>query len=180
MAPTPPPLRVGSLVEVEVEREGEISWRSATVSALLPAGRFACVVDDDLDFVEEYGAADEATEWRRGAGGVTRVVGGREGAYLVETIGHLPYTHLRWIDAHAVADAAPAAVGEYERRVAPAPPAAPAASVARCGGGAEVAAGVDDLVRAFHPVLMRDYQRDGIEWLLKSRLANRSVCVLSN
>jgi len=85
---------VGDEVEVEVEEEGRTRWRRAEVRKLLPpveaaegaegeegeevegggssGAKLSVVVDGDEDFVEEYGQAEEGTEWRhvpRGGGG---------------------------------------------------------------------------------------------------------------
>jgi len=59
---------VGTLVEVEVDEEGEVSWRSASVRKR-SVGDFTAVVlypdgMPDEDFVEKYSVSDEGVEWR--------------------------------------------------------------------------------------------------------------------
>ena len=61
---------VGTLVEVEVDEEGEVSWRSASVrQRSVRDGSFTAVVlypdgMPDEDFVEKYSVSDEGVEWR--------------------------------------------------------------------------------------------------------------------
>jgi len=59
---------VGTLVEVEVDEEGEVSWRCASVRKR-SVGDFTAVVlypdgMPDEDFVEKYSVSDEGVEWR--------------------------------------------------------------------------------------------------------------------
>ena len=59
---------IGTLVEVEVDEEGEVSWRSASVRKR-SVGDFTAVVlypdgMPDEDFVEKYSVSDEGVEWR--------------------------------------------------------------------------------------------------------------------
>ena len=56
---------VGDEIQAEVnDDDGRTRWRDAEVRRLLEGGRFECCIDGDEDFNEEYGMADEGTEWR--------------------------------------------------------------------------------------------------------------------
>ena len=60
---------VGTLVEVEVDEDGDVSWRSALVRQRFKDGDFTAVVlypdgKPDEDFVEKYSLQDEGVEWR--------------------------------------------------------------------------------------------------------------------
>jgi hypothetical protein len=43
----------------------EVEWRPAQVRDLVGGGRFSAVINNDEQFVEEYGPEDEGKEWRR-------------------------------------------------------------------------------------------------------------------
>ena len=68
-SPSPPgarPVRVGELIEVEVDEDGQgIVWRPGEVREVKRDGRFKVCINDDEEFVEEYGPQDEGSEWRR-------------------------------------------------------------------------------------------------------------------
>ena len=73
-AVVPPPLNqtrpvVGEKIEVEVaepeEKGSDKIWKKAVVSELRPCKRFICCINEEEDFLEEYGMEDESIEWRR-------------------------------------------------------------------------------------------------------------------
>lgn len=61
---------VGTLIEVECDDggDGPATWKSGEVRLVVPSkGRFRVVVDEDEEYVEEFGMEDEGDQWRRGA-----------------------------------------------------------------------------------------------------------------
>ena len=64
--PRPKPMRVGDVLEVEVKDDDEgLVWKPAEVRQILRRGRFKVRINNEDDFVEEYGPEDEGSEWRR-------------------------------------------------------------------------------------------------------------------
>jgi hypothetical protein len=59
-------MKVGTLLEVEVEDESGIAWRAAKVVEIVDraAGRFRACICGDTEFIEAYGPEDEGSDWR--------------------------------------------------------------------------------------------------------------------
>ena len=84
-----PALRVpkpGDELEAEVQENeangGSITWKRAVVLKSAPHERFVLMInpDEEDDFIEEYGMADEGKEWRRPASALQTLAAARKAA----------------------------------------------------------------------------------------------------
>lgn len=57
-------VKVGDVIDAEVEENGKTRWRAARVQAIFDDGQFTACIDGDEDFVETYSLEEENTEWR--------------------------------------------------------------------------------------------------------------------
>ncbi|KAL1520435.1 hypothetical protein AB1Y20_022018 [Prymnesium parvum] len=58
-------MAVDALIEVEVAAaDGSVCWKPSRVTSTLDGGRFVACVNGEPDFLEQFGAEEEGTEWR--------------------------------------------------------------------------------------------------------------------